>query len=103
MDVSDLHAGIHDTMEIHDLAGIGFTHAHVVDLPDQIGFVRKVLEGLSHGRETLRRSLMPRLVKGLHRLDVRLDLDARMSSEQLVTGAMWFDELTILRTEVAGK
>jgi hypothetical protein len=28
---------------------------------------------------------------------VRLDLDARMSSEQLVTGAIWIDELKIVR------
>ena len=33
---------------------------------------------------------------------LRLDLDARMSSEQLVTGEMWIDELQISRRAAAG-
>jgi hypothetical protein len=33
---------------------------------------------------------------------LRLDLDARMSSEQLVTGEMWIDELQISRRPAAG-
>jgi hypothetical protein len=32
---------------------------------------------------------------------VRLDLDARMASEQLVAGAVWFDELQIVRSDDA--
>jgi hypothetical protein len=34
---------------------------------------------------------------------LRLDLDARMSSEQLVTGEMWIDELQISRRPAAGE
>ena len=33
---------------------------------------------------------------------LRLDLDARMSSEQLVTGTMWIGELQISRRAASG-
>jgi hypothetical protein len=34
---------------------------------------------------------------------LRLDLDARMSSEQFVTGAMWFGDLDISRADMASR
>src|SRR5688572_3342847 len=69
--------GVDMTMEIHDLAISGMTHADVMNFADQLDLGGDLGQDIVHLRSSFGRSFVTGLVVGLQRLDVSLDLDAR--------------------------
>src|SRR5262249_22948095 len=63
-------------MEIDDLAGVGFAHAHIMDFAHQADVGSDLFEGGGHICDTLRWSIAPMHTIGFHRFDMSLDLDA---------------------------
>ena len=64
-------------VEVHDLALVGLTDANIVDRAKESGAGRNCFKGSLDFHYPLRRSVPPRHVMRLQRLDMRFDFDIR--------------------------